>query len=78
MAVVNLEASLDFLPYVNSVLHSEISSEIRMRQESDYYLSRLINSADSQSAVYVYTTLENYRRMEWAAEVVQVFPESVW
>lgn len=78
MVAIDTKTSLGPPPHANVVLHREIMCEMRMRQDSDRCVSALKNAEDGPRAVYIHTSLENYRRLEWAAEVVQAFPESIW
>ena len=60
------------------MLYSEITDEIRARQETNRDLSALYESEDNEGAFYLASALESYRRTEWAAEMIRSYPERSW
>jgi hypothetical protein len=58
--------------------YSEISKEIHTRQGVESYLSALCKSKQAKETIYIISTLESYRRIEWAAEMVRTYPVQSW
>jgi hypothetical protein len=63
---------------VDVVFYSEISAEIRTRQDTDRYLSTLWVLEDKEGVFELVLSLERYRRIEWAAEMIRSYPEKSW
>jgi len=59
---------MDVAPY------SEISKEIQTRQEIERYLSTLCESEQDEEVIDIIGALERYRRIGWAAEMIQTYP----